>query len=228
MLKPNTTSDRLHLGCGLTAPPDWLNVDGSVQAYFARWPRIKSVLVKTGMYPRRQAEIPWPTNILCLDLRKSLPFSEGRFVAVYSSHTFEHLFHDDAVVLAKECYRVLKKGGIFRVVVPDLAAFVEDYQKRSLQTIGSDSAADRLMEDLNVQPKSRPTGFLGLYHRLLGYHEHKWMYDAPSLRQLLLEAGFSDITHPLFQEGRLPGLQEIEKSSRVEKGAGVIAEGIKT
>jgi len=55
----------------------------------------------------------------------------------------------------------------------------------------------------------------------------KWMYDANSLKKLLIDAGFSDVTNPACHQGRLARLLEIENPSRVEGGAGVIAEGIK-
>lgn len=226
-LKPNLASDCLHLGCGLTAPDDWLNIDGSLQVVFAKRPMLKRVLVKLGVYPRSQAAIPWPTNILRLDLRKQLPFPDRSFVAIYSSHTFEHLFRDEALTLAKECYRVLRAGGVCRIVVPDLAAVVQKYLKQSFQSIDADFAADQFMDELLVHPRAPKSGLLGLYHHILGYHQHKWMYDANSLKKLLIDAGFSDVTNPSCQQGRLPELLQIEDPSRVEAGAGVIAEGVK-
>lgn len=222
--KPNITSDKLNLGCGLNAPADWLNVDGSFQVTFARKPKIKSLLVNVGLYPRRQAEIAWPANVLRLDLRRSLPFKENRFAAVYSSHTVEHLFHGDAVALIGECFRVLKPGGVCRIVVPDLAATVERYLSTRAD---SEDAANELMDELLVHPRARETGLMGLYHRLLAYHQHKWMYDAGSLRKLMADAGFVEITNPPGLVGRLPDLRSVEDPDRVQNGAGVVVEGLK-
>ena len=36
-----STSKLLHLGCGLTAPAEWLNVDGSWNAWLAQRPLLK-------------------------------------------------------------------------------------------------------------------------------------------------------------------------------------------
>ncbi len=227
LFQPNLASDCLHLGCGLTTPNDWLNVDGSLQVMFAQRPRLKRALVKLGVYPPSQAAIPWSTSVLRLDLRKQLPFPDGRFVGVYSSHTLEHLFRDEALGLARECYRVLKSGGVCRIVVPDLATAIQRYLKQSSQGVDPDSAADQFMDELLVHPRAPKSGLLGLYHHILGYHQHKWMYDANSLKQLLIAAGFSDVTNPPCQQGRLPRLLQIEAPIRVEAGLGVIAEGIK-
>jgi SAM-dependent methyltransferase len=223
--KPNVESDKLNLGCGLNAPEGWLNVDGSFQVGFARRPRLKKLLVRLGVYPRSQAAIRWPANIMRLDLRQPLPFKNGRFSAVYSSHTIEHLFYDDAVVLIAECCRVLKSGGVCRIVVPDLAATVQEYLRSSRDNIAD--AADQLMDGLLLHSRSREAGLLGLYHRMFAYHQHKWMYDAKSLSKIMSDAGFKDITNPPCHIGRLADLQSIEDSARVLDGAGIVVEGLK-
>jgi len=48
-----------------------------------------------------------------------LPFEDRSFSFVYSEHFFEHLPSSLARELFKECYRVLKVGGVIRTVVPD-------------------------------------------------------------------------------------------------------------
>ena len=220
---PNINSNFLNLGCGLNAPQSWLNVDGSLQAAFARWPRLKSLLVSVGIYPRSQAAIVWPRNVLRLDLRYPLPFADGRFEAVYSSHTFEHLYRDQAAALTRECHRVLKSGGICRILVPDLAAAVAQYQASS----SDDEAADRLLDRLLMHPRSQAKGLLAMYHRIMNAHQHKWMYDGHSLAFLLRAAGFSDLKMYHSVQGELPGLTAIEDPSRIENGAGVAVEGTK-
>src|SRR5687767_5813097 len=98
----------LHLGCGLTAPPEWVNVDGSWNAWFAKRPRVRRALGLLRLVPRKQAEVPWPTNVKRVDLRGRLPFPDASFDAVYSSHTLEHLYRDEAIALLRESHRVLK------------------------------------------------------------------------------------------------------------------------
>ena len=225
-LRPNLASDWLHLGCGLNAPEDWLNVDGSAQVWFAQHPRLKRLLVAAQIFPASQAAIPWPANVLRLDLRKPLPFASNRFAAVYSSHTFEHLYRTQAENLARECFRVLHPGGVCRLVLPDLEAAVRRYLTR-LSGDAAGEAGDKLMEELLVHPASPPRGPLGWYHRVLGFHQHKWMYDAAGQRRMFKEAGFVEVTNPGCRQSRLPGVERIENPSRVEDGAGVVVEGVK-
>jgi hypothetical protein len=46
---------------------------------------------------------------------------------VYHSHLLEHMDQEEGEDLIKECFRVLKPGGILRVVVPDLERICRDY-----------------------------------------------------------------------------------------------------
>ncbi len=223
---PNHGSLLLHLGCGLEAPDDWLNVDGSLQPVFARLPRLKRALVAAKIYPRSQADIPWPANVMHADLRKPLPFPPDRFAAIYSSHTFEHLYREQAVALARECHRVLRPHGICRIVVPDLAAAIQRYRQR-VSGSQRERAADQLMDEILLQPRAPGSGLLSIYHRIMNVHQHKWMYDGESLAELLRECGFADLMIYRSRDGELPGLLSIEKPSRIDDGAGVAVEGKK-
>ena len=63
------------------------------------------------------------------DIRNQFPYPDNTFDAIYSSHVLEHLTVKEANALLKEVYRVLKKGGIFRIVVPDLENICVEYLK---------------------------------------------------------------------------------------------------
>jgi len=90
---------KLNIGCGSRYLPGWENLDF----------RHVSQDVK-----------PW-------DLRKRLPYADGSMDLVYSSHLLEHLSPEQAEKLLKESLRVLKPGGVVRVVVPDLEALARNY-----------------------------------------------------------------------------------------------------
>jgi predicted SAM-dependent methyltransferase len=55
------------------------------------------------------------------DARK-LPFRDGSFDHVYSSHLIEHFSHREVQSVLAEWVRVLKKGGILEIRCPDLRA----------------------------------------------------------------------------------------------------------
>lgn len=89
----------LNLGCGRRWHPDSENVD-----FFSTSP-----------------------NVRAHDLRQGIPYPDAAFDVVYHSHVLEHFSRRDARDLLRECHRVLRQGGIIRVVVPDFEQVVRLY-----------------------------------------------------------------------------------------------------
>jgi predicted SAM-dependent methyltransferase len=89
----------LNLGCGSRCHPDWINVDSR----------------------------PSAPGVIAHDLREGIPFPDKQFDVVYHSHLLEHFTKKQAIKFMKNCFQVLKVGGIIRVVVPDLEIIVTDY-----------------------------------------------------------------------------------------------------
>lgn len=89
----------INIGCGYIAHPDWINLD----------------------------IVPVTPIVKSFDLRRGLPASSGTIDACYSSHVLEHLLSEEAKFLVQDCFRVLKPGGILRLVVPDLEDIAREY-----------------------------------------------------------------------------------------------------
>jgi predicted SAM-dependent methyltransferase len=224
----------LHLGCGLIAPPEWLNVDGSWGAWLAKHRRLRGALQAIRVLPKRVSEIAWPNNIQICDLRRRLPFADASFDACFSSHLIEHLHRDEALELLRDVRRVLKPGGLCRTVVPDLRAIVMEYiGQRKLESWygeaeGTDDPAHRMLVRLHVRPVTATRGARQKLYTAFGdFQNHKWMYDGPSLVKLMTEAGFVDCRERGLHDTAIPHLEKVELPGRVEGGAGVAVEGQK-
>ena len=230
----DTPSRRLHLGCGSTTPTGWVNVDGSWSARLAKHPRLRALLGSMRLLPSHAAHDGWSRDIVIHDLTRPLPFPDGSFAAIYSSHTLEHLHLSDTQRLLEECFRVLQPGGVVRMVVPDLKAFVEDYLgQRTVwwpeEPFAPRTAADRLNRNLMLRPPARVGGSLPtrMYRALVDLHTHKWMYDADSLAYHMREAGFTEVAERGFLESRIAGLADVERSDRILEGQGIAVEGVR-
>jgi SAM-dependent methyltransferase len=70
---------------------------------------------------------PVTPQVKYLDIRRRLPFEDVSVDVCYAAHVLEHLRRTDARALLAECYRVIRKEGIIRLVVPDLESVVRDY-----------------------------------------------------------------------------------------------------
>jgi predicted SAM-dependent methyltransferase len=120
-----------------------------------------------------------------LDLRRPLPFSDMSCSEIYSNHVFEHLpYPHVAGNLLREAYRILLPEGCFRVVVPDLDAFLETYQMQK-QTDYSKWVLS--LNNHTVYLRTRAE-VINLFFRQWG--EHHFAYDFETLSKLIYNAGF--------------------------------------
>jgi predicted SAM-dependent methyltransferase len=94
-----TLSNYLNVGCGAKFHVSWTNVDMHSTS------------------PHVQA----------CNLLKGLPYANNQFDVVYHSQVLEHFPKEDAARFLGECLRVLKPGGVLRVVVPDLESIAKEY-----------------------------------------------------------------------------------------------------
>ncbi|HEX7136488.1 MAG TPA: methyltransferase domain-containing protein [Vicinamibacterales bacterium] len=216
----------INVGCGPSVADGWVGVDGSWQAIFAGRPRLAAV---AGRVVRRSLG-QWPAGIVKSDLRNPLPFADASAAVVYSSHTIEHLHRDEAVHAMMEMRRVLKAGGVCRVVVPDVQAIVRWYLEKA-NSPEPDAASDQLMSQMLLRPRAHASGggLLGWYRRVTDFDNHKWMYDQAGLLRLFRDAGFRwpECRGPFESVIDRARLAEVERADRVVDGAGVCAEAIK-
>lgn len=224
----------LHLGCGLNTPEGWINLDGSWNARLAKHTIMRRLLKTLHMLPSGLLDIPWSSDILIHDVRKSLPFQCQSLCAIYASHLLEHLYLEEAKRLLKECFRTLQPGGVLRMVVPDLRAIILEYMEQKTPSdlsneMKENSRADRLNKSLSLRNPEPPSGniFYRVYTAAKNFHIHKWAYDADSLAIYFGWAGFVDVREMQFHQSRIEEIQKIEQAERVLNGAGVCIEGIK-
>lgn len=139
-INPRRTPDGfcyLNVGCGDHFAPDWNNLD--------------------------LVSMP---GVIDYDIRKPLPYPDVCLDAVYASHVLEHLRPDDGLRLLQEFYRVLKPGGILRIVVPDLEAVCREYLKylELVESHPTDTDIKRykwiILELIDQMVRERPGGVM--------------------------------------------------------------------
>ena len=195
-------------GCGFTAPSGWINYDASPTLRYERFPVIGK------FYTRNKQR--FPENVRFGDIVKGLPEGPESCDAVYCSHILEHLAYHDFEIALKNTYKILKPGGIFRGVVPDLRAAVDIYIKEYDQ---SDSPASELMRSTMLGVEDRGKGFRSILTGLLGNSKHLWMWDYPSLQYELKKAGFRNIRPCVFADSADDYFGLVEEESRFNGAA---------
>jgi predicted SAM-dependent methyltransferase len=189
---PAATELKLNIGCGTSGIQGWVNIDNSPTILLSRLP-----------FGRRIFRTPdWPPGVCRADVRKRIPFPDASVSYIYSSHTFEHFTYEESLLVAKECFRVLKPGGVLRIVVPDLGILVSDY----LAGAASPKASHRFIGRLLLTCSVRDVLHSGAHH--------KQMFDAASLTHMFKEAGFPNPSVSAFGNSRIPDIAAIELESR--------------
>ena len=167
-------------GCGFSAPAGWRNFDASPTLRFERLPVIGSLYSRNGNR--------FPANVEYGDIVKGLPLSNESCAAIYASHVLEHLSLEDFQIALRNTFRLLKSGGVFRLVVPDLETLARKY----LESEDAQSSID-FMKATSLGVENRSRGLRGFTRSWLGNSSHLWMWDFKSLSSELQEAGFNDV-----------------------------------
>lgn len=130
----------VNLGCGRRFHPDWVNID----------------IYAAG------------SGVIAHDLRKGIPLADASCDLVYHSHVLEHFRRPDALHFMQECCRVLKKGGVVRVVVPDLEQICRIYlgqlDRLLVETEGHSGNYDWIMLEMYDQTVREQSGGEMLRH----------------------------------------------------------------
>ena len=144
---------RVHLGSGDHHIAGWINVDFS---------------------PAMDVEV-------AADLTREMPFRASSVDLIHSEDFIEHVDETAGKLVLRECHRVLRSGGVMRLLTPDLRALVEEVyvrrDRRHLRWCGVNLDTDD------------PCGALNMHMRMGG--EHRFLYDEERLTSQVRDAGFA-------------------------------------
>ena len=130
----------VNLGCGSRCHPAWINIDIA----------------------------PCGPGVIAHDLSQGIPLPDSSCDVVYHSHLVEHLRPEDALRFMKECYRVLRAGGILRVATPDLEHICRLYLEKLEGAFAGDKASAHdyewiMLEMYDQAVREKRGGMMGDY-----------------------------------------------------------------
>jgi ubiquinone/menaquinone biosynthesis C-methylase UbiE len=192
-------SAKIQYGCGLCSPDDWINFDCSPTLKIERLPLLGHLI------PGKL----FPSSVRYGDIVKRLPVEDETADAIYCSHVLEHLALHDLRIALKNTFRILKQGGTFRLVLPDLEFYIQQYLNDPLH-----ARAENFMRSTLLGLESRPRGVLSKIKQLYGNSKHLWMWDYEAMRIELEKTGFSHVRRAVFGDSSNSDFTEVEEESR--------------
>ena len=198
----------IQYGCGLSAPMGWRNLDASRTLRIERLPVIGRFYTKN--------VIRFPMSVEYSDIVKGLPIEINSCKGIYCSHILEHLSLNDFRIALKNTYRILQPGGVFRLVLPDLEYYINQYNNNN-----STDASLLFMQETSLGYEHRPKRLKSFISSWIGNSHHFWMWDYKSISQELLNAGFANIQRANYNSSKDSYFKSVEEESRWDNCLGV-------
>ena len=151
---------RLNLGCGELPQEGYINID------------------LIGL----PVDVAW-------DLNRPLPFTSGSVDVIFHEHVLEHLAPLQGYFLLKECHRLLKEGGVLRIVVPDAGRYMASY-------------FDEHHTFLHEWRDMQFTPMIELQYEFYSFG-HKAVYDYETAALFCHTIGFAQVERKEFEESRI-------------------------
>lgn len=129
------------------------------------------------------------------DIRLRWPFKNNSADVIFGSHVLEHLTKNEGRYAICECNRILRVGGILRVVVPDFRLCAEKYV-----------CNDEIFYDEEILNKNNFEDYKCVAEKVMHFiygMGHKYQYDFELLYGVLSESGFDEIERKEYRQSNI-------------------------
>jgi len=184
-----TTTPKLHVGCGKHILSGWLNTDS---------------------YPQ-DPSLP----IYLFDASQNFPFTDETFAYVFCEHMIEHISYPAGLHMLRECLRVLRPRGVLRLSTPDLD-FLLDLRRPDKSPLQREYI--RWAAETNTPHVADLTNETFVINNFVRDWGHTFIYDEKTLRQSLQLAGFGQLRKCDLQESSVDCLRNLENETRMPAG----------
>jgi len=186
---------KVNLGCGLHCSSGWLNIDGSLTSLLGtNMTLLNKVIYKVAGSSAYYSfndfnEVIKNKKLYWRDLTDKIPLTDNSIDIVFSSHFLEHLTKTKGEQFLNDIYRIMKPGGLVRILVPDLDLAIQKFN----------------------QGKINETLDLFFYtSEEADFSAHKYNYTFGSLKTKLEDIGFKNVVRQSHQKGECPDIEYLD------------------
>jgi len=174
--------NKLQIGCQGQVVEDWLNVD----------------------------LIPQSREVALMDATKPFPFENNVFQYIFSEHMIEHITFKEAEFMLKECYRIMKPGGVIRISTPNIQFLMDLYNNPKTEV--QDGYIKQSATFIEGKMPLTATSVINNFFKDWG---HQYIHDFESLELLLTNAGFVNVQQMEVGNSSNKALLNMEKHGNV-------------
>lgn len=180
---------KLHIGCGNSLLPSWINTD--IKLY--------------------------SDEVLYLDMTKPFPFVDASFEYVFAEHVCEHISFDDFLSALREILRVLQPGGIFRLAMPSLDFLLDLYERPTLDINSqyikwnNDTFSSNTVKEIQFELQDLA---VITFNNFIYNWGHKFIYSTKMIENTLNMAGFKNIKKCVVGESTHKELNNLEQHGK--------------
>jgi hypothetical protein len=187
----------------------WINFDASPVLRLQRLPVIGRLF--------KRGKIIFPKEVRFGNIVKGLPVVDGSVRGVYASHVLEHLPLTEFWIALQQTFCMLRSGGIFRLVIPDLEIRARKYLEQV--SAGDTNANSWFMQATYLGLPYRKRGVEALARTAFGNSSHLWMWDEISMAAALKKVGFISVRRCRFHDSTDEAFLSVEDFGRFHDGS---------
>lgn len=186
---------KVNLGCGLHCLSGWLNIDGSLTSLLGtNINSLNKVIYKAAGSSAYYSfndfnDVVKNNKLYWRDLTDKIPLNDNSVDIVFSSHFLEHLTKIKGEQFLKDIYRIMKPGGLVRILVPDLDLAIQKFNQGEIN------------ETLDLFCYTSEEA---------DFSAHKYNYTFGSLKTKLEDIGFNNVVRQSHQKGECPDIEYLD------------------
>ncbi|RLC35510.1 hypothetical protein DRH14_00805 [Candidatus Shapirobacteria bacterium] len=191
---------KINLASGPSGLDNWINYDWGLLAFLSKFPFLTKIIVKLKLLDSGYLQ-KWPP-IKLWNLKWPLPLKNRTVDFIYCSHFLEHLDYWQSIRILQQSHRLLKKGGIIRLVLPDIDKIIKNYQlTRNIHLL------DRRI--FGFDQKKLKINFVDQIKKKF-IRPHQQLFNPTKIKKMLKITGFSNIRQLDYRQGQCPDLNKLD------------------